>query len=32
MAIVVLAQAIWFIGVGIQLSNDDSLPEPNATA
>lgn len=32
MAIVVFAQAIWFIGVGIQLSNDDSLPEPNATA
>jgi hypothetical protein len=32
MAIVVFAQAIWFVGVGIQLSGDNSLPEPNAVA
>ena len=32
MAIVVFAQAIWLIGVGIQLSGDNSLPEPTATA
>jgi hypothetical protein len=32
MAIVVFAQAIWFIGAGIQLSGADSHPEPNTTA
>jgi hypothetical protein len=32
MAIVVFAQAIWFIVVGIQLNGDDSFPQPNATA
>jgi hypothetical protein len=32
MAIVVLAQAIWFIGAGIQLSGDDSPQPPIAAA
>jgi hypothetical protein len=32
MAIVVFAQAIWFIGVGLQLRTDETHPEPVITA